>query len=285
MLPVTHGRRYTQLMIVLYTVALVGVTLLPFAIRMSGYLYLAAALVLGATVLLYTVQLFRDYSAQLARATFKYSIWYLAALGAADRSLLALMARSRRRASCSPGPILAGCAPDAPSSGLRRHRYRIRPRFPAHRPHRKTAHARGFPRQDGRAVLRLHAVSRRMPHDAFRAGRGDEAVGSGCGPRAGAVRHRRSGARHAGAVGAIRAGLQSVVHWSLRRRRRHARTAKEFRIVYQKQPGSTPGSYTMDHSAGTFVFDPQGRLRLTSVMVRGPTCSRTTSRELLRASG
>jgi protoheme IX farnesyltransferase len=80
MLPVTHGRRYTQLMIVLYTVALVAVTLLPFAIRMSGYLYLAAALVLGGMFLLYAVQLFRDYSAELARATFKYSIWYLAAL-------------------------------------------------------------------------------------------------------------------------------------------------------------------------------------------------------------
>jgi protein SCO1/2 len=41
-----------------------------------------------------------------------------------------------------------------------------------------------------------------------------------------------------------------------------ARTAKEFRILYQKQPGTTPGSYTMDHSAGTFVFDAEGRLRL-----------------------
>jgi len=80
MLPVTHGRRYTQLMIVLYTVALVAVTLLPFAVRMSGYLYLAAALGLGGVFLLYAVQLYRDYSDQLARATFKYSIYYLAAL-------------------------------------------------------------------------------------------------------------------------------------------------------------------------------------------------------------
>jgi protoheme IX farnesyltransferase len=80
MLPVTHGRRYTQLMIVLYTCALVAVTLLPYAIRMSGYLYLAAALALGGWFLLYAVQLYRDYSDLLARATFKYSIWYLAAL-------------------------------------------------------------------------------------------------------------------------------------------------------------------------------------------------------------
>ena len=80
MLPVTHGPRYTRLMIVLYTVVLIAVSLLPFAIRMSGYLYLAAALGLGGLFLLYAVQLYRDYSVELARATFKYSITYLAAL-------------------------------------------------------------------------------------------------------------------------------------------------------------------------------------------------------------
>jgi protein SCO1/2 len=41
-----------------------------------------------------------------------------------------------------------------------------------------------------------------------------------------------------------------------------ARTAKEFRVFYQKQPGSTPSSYTVDHTAGSYVFDPQGRVRL-----------------------
>jgi heme o synthase len=80
MLPVTHGLRYTQLQIVLYTCALVAVTLLPYAIRMSGALYLVAALALGAMFLVYAVQLYRDYSDALARATFKYSIFYLAAL-------------------------------------------------------------------------------------------------------------------------------------------------------------------------------------------------------------
>ena len=80
MLPVTHGRRYTQLMIVLYTIALVAVTLLPFTIRMSGYVYLTGALALGAMFLVYAIRLYRDYSPELARATFKYSVWYLAAL-------------------------------------------------------------------------------------------------------------------------------------------------------------------------------------------------------------
>lgn len=41
-----------------------------------------------------------------------------------------------------------------------------------------------------------------------------------------------------------------------------ARTAKEFRIFYQKNAGPTPSSYTLDHTAGSYVFDPQGRVRL-----------------------
>ena len=41
-----------------------------------------------------------------------------------------------------------------------------------------------------------------------------------------------------------------------------SKTAKEFRVFYQKQPGGTPGNYTVDHTAGSYVFDPQGRVRL-----------------------
>jgi len=41
-----------------------------------------------------------------------------------------------------------------------------------------------------------------------------------------------------------------------------ARTAKEFKEIYQKVPGTTPGQYSMDHSAGTYIYDPQGRCRL-----------------------
>ena len=80
MLPVTHGSRYTRLMIVLYTFALVAVTLLPYAIRMSGLLYLVSALVLGGVFLAYAIALYLRYSDALARRTFAYSIAYLAAL-------------------------------------------------------------------------------------------------------------------------------------------------------------------------------------------------------------
>ena len=80
MLPVTHGVRYTQVMIVLYTVALVAVTLMPYALRMSGMLYLLSAIGLGAMFLRHAVRLYLAYSDHLARAMFRFSIVYLAAL-------------------------------------------------------------------------------------------------------------------------------------------------------------------------------------------------------------
>jgi protoheme IX farnesyltransferase len=83
MLPVTHGRRYTQLQVLLYSLILFGVSLLPFAIRMSGWLYLAAACVLGAIFIGYAIALHARYSDRLAQRAFRYSIVYLAALFAA----------------------------------------------------------------------------------------------------------------------------------------------------------------------------------------------------------
>ncbi len=64
-----------------------------------------------------------------------------------------------------------------------------------------------------------------------------------------------------------------------------ARTAKEFKILYQKQPGRTPESYTVDHSAGTFVFDTQGRLRLYVGNGQGPDVFAHDIRELLKSQG
>ncbi len=83
MLPVTHGSQLTRLHIFLYTIALVATTTLPFAIRMAGWPYLVAALALGAIFLVYAWRLVRNYSDKLSRATFNYSIVYLAALFAA----------------------------------------------------------------------------------------------------------------------------------------------------------------------------------------------------------
>jgi protoheme IX farnesyltransferase len=83
MLPVTHGIRYTTQQALLYTVALLAVSLLPCWLGMSGVVYLASALSLGAVFIGHSVELHRSYSDQLAREMFRYSIVYLAALFAA----------------------------------------------------------------------------------------------------------------------------------------------------------------------------------------------------------
>jgi protoheme IX farnesyltransferase len=83
MLPVTHGRKFTQLHVLLYTLILAAASIMPFVYGMSGWLYLAAAVVLGAIFIAYAVRIYVDYSDALARRTFRYSIVYLAALFAA----------------------------------------------------------------------------------------------------------------------------------------------------------------------------------------------------------
>jgi protoheme IX farnesyltransferase len=83
MLPVAYGTELTRLHILLYTIALVATTTLPFAIGMAGVIYLTAALGLGTGFLAYAWRLYRSYSDRVARATFGYSIVYLAALFAA----------------------------------------------------------------------------------------------------------------------------------------------------------------------------------------------------------
>ena len=83
MLPVTHGQRFTQLQILLYTVLLNAVSVLPFVIRMSGWIYLLSALALGGGFIWQAWKLYREYSDRQARATFSFSLYYLAALFAA----------------------------------------------------------------------------------------------------------------------------------------------------------------------------------------------------------
>jgi protoheme IX farnesyltransferase len=83
MLPVTHGGEYTRLQIFLYTWILLAATLLPFLTGMSGWIYLASALALGLGFCGYAWKLWRGYSDELARATFRFSIWHLSLLFAA----------------------------------------------------------------------------------------------------------------------------------------------------------------------------------------------------------
>ena len=83
MLPVTHGKDYTRLQVLLYTLILFGVSLLPYAVRMSAWPYLVAAIALGLVYIGYAVRIYTAYSDRLARSCFRYSIVYLAALFAA----------------------------------------------------------------------------------------------------------------------------------------------------------------------------------------------------------
>ncbi|MDA8092799.1 MAG: heme o synthase [Betaproteobacteria bacterium] len=83
MLPVTHGVFFTRLCVLFYTAILTAVSLLPFAVGMSGGFYLLVALTLDALFLRFAIRLYRHYSDALSRAAFRYSIVYLSTLFAA----------------------------------------------------------------------------------------------------------------------------------------------------------------------------------------------------------
>jgi len=80
MLPVVHGIAFTKLHILLYTIVLVIITIVPFIVSMSGTIYLAGALSLGAGFVYQAIRLFRSEGDQYAMRTFGYSIFYLTAL-------------------------------------------------------------------------------------------------------------------------------------------------------------------------------------------------------------
>ncbi len=81
MLPVTHGERFTRWQILFYTLLLVGVTILPFVTGMSGWIYLAGALALGARYLWFGIAMLRrEDDRSLPMRSFGFSIVYLMAL-------------------------------------------------------------------------------------------------------------------------------------------------------------------------------------------------------------
>jgi protein SCO1/2 len=60
------------------------------------------------------------------------------------------------------------------------------------------------------------------------------------------------------------------------------KVAKDFKIYYKKVPGTSPDSYTMDHTAGSYAFDPDGRLRLYIKHAQGPETLAHDLKELLK---
>lgn len=91
MLPVTHGSVFTRLHILLYTILLAAVCMLPVAIpgsvsmgaSMSGWFYGVIALGLSVAFIAYAWRLWKNYSDQLARRTFRFSLIHLSVLFAA----------------------------------------------------------------------------------------------------------------------------------------------------------------------------------------------------------
>ncbi|PLC55873.1 protoheme IX farnesyltransferase [Pollutimonas nitritireducens] len=80
MLPVTHGKQFTRLHILLYSFVLFAATLLPYVVRMSGLVYLVAAIILSGLFISYAWRLYKEYSDELSRKLFRFSILYLALL-------------------------------------------------------------------------------------------------------------------------------------------------------------------------------------------------------------
>jgi protoheme IX farnesyltransferase len=83
MLPVTHGNEFTRLQILLYTFVLFAACLMPFIYRMSGWLYLISAVILSLGFCGYAWALWRKYSDELSRKTFRFSLIHLSLLFAA----------------------------------------------------------------------------------------------------------------------------------------------------------------------------------------------------------
>ena len=83
MLPVVRGDRETARQILLYTVLLVGLSLLPFLSQTFGLVYLVSAAALGTWFLVLATRLLRDTSRANARSLFLYSLVYLALMFAA----------------------------------------------------------------------------------------------------------------------------------------------------------------------------------------------------------
>ncbi len=83
MLPVTHGSQFTRLQILLYTVVLTAACLLPFAYGMSGWFYAGVAIILSLGFMGYAWALWREYSDELSRKTFRFSLIHLSLLFAA----------------------------------------------------------------------------------------------------------------------------------------------------------------------------------------------------------
>ena len=207
MLPVTHGSQFTRLHVLLYTLVLFAATLLPFVYGMSGWLYLAAPLRCSALASSACVALVAPLQrrAGAADVSFFHLAPVAAVRGAAAGSLSATMDRVttmqiRRRvwvcaAGCARAWRAAATSPAGRRQGIvsldRHHRCRVRSQTRTARCRGQAAQPRRVQGQGRGGLLRLHAVSRRVPHHDGRAVAGQARVGRRRRAPAGHLRHRR----------------------------------------------------------------------------------------------
>ncbi len=272
MLPVTHGPRYTQLMIVLYTVVLVAVTLMPFVIRMSGVPYLVAALALGGCFVWFAWRLYRHYSdgSRGARSAIRSSIsrrcfrpcCSITTCGDGTFAMVtAFRGGALRRGSSL---LLAAAAARTPGSS----RHRTSPGRPSAASFSLDDH-HGKPRTladfRGKAVVVFFGYTQCPDVCPTTLATLADAMKK-LGPDADRVQvlfvtvdpDRDTAdvlSQYVPSFDPRFLGLRGDADAT-------ARTAKEFKVIYQKEPGTTPGSYSMDHSAGLYLYDPQGRIRV-----------------------
>ena len=268
MLPVTHGNEFTRLQILLYTIVLFAACLMPFAYGMSSWLYLAAALVLSAGFTWYGFRLWREYSDALARKTFRFSLIHLSVLFAAllvDHYLLLTPCSDAPFSSPGAGAAaLAGCAPDG------------KPQFKAV-DITGADYAKDFPLPDaeggmrsiddfqGKAVVVFFGYTQCpdvCPTTLTEIAEAKKLLGPD-GDKVQGVFITVDPERDQPEV--LKAYMASFGPDFVALRgtpEQTAAVAKDFKVFYRRVEGKTPGSYFMEHTAASYVYDPQGRLRL-----------------------
>ncbi len=275
MLPVTHGSEFTRLHVFLYTLVLFAATLLPFVAGMSGPIYLAAAIVLGV--------MFSGYGWRLWRALFGRArapdLPLLdrppdaAVRGVAGRSLpLAAAVTATTRRALALGLVglafLAGCDRLAGQSAEPTFHFtditgaefarRLdlpdadgKPRTLADWQGKVTVVFFGYtqcPDVCPTTMAELAQIRKLLGAD------GDtlQTVFVTIDPERDTPEILKAYVANFGpGVTALRGNAEQT-----------AAAAKEFKVFYAKVAGKSPGSYSMDHSAASFVFDPSGKVRL-----------------------
>ena len=275
MLPVTHGAEFTRLHVLLYTLVLFAATLLPFVAGMSGPIYLAAAIVLGVDV-----QRLRAGASGAATPTrwrarpsasrsstcrcCSRRCWSTTTCGRCCDACRAAPSRSALAAArCSPAATVSPARPQrrrstSPTSPAPTSRASSScPTPTASRARSPTSRARS---RSCSSATPSAPTSARRRWPSWRRSRSCSA------PTATSCRRvfvtDRPGARHARVLKAYVANFGPGFVALRGNAEQTAAAAKEFKVFYAKVPGKTPGSYTMDHSAASFVFDPKGRVRL-----------------------